>query len=1045
MLPKVFHELETSVFQYLIAWLPHWQLAGQGLKSFPGGENANSSMTPQYAMMLYERGWRPSDPPKNDEDLQRGVSQVLQSMWFVQMTDKDLLTSALMGILLRAVQTRDQSGGVAEPPTLLSALGLVVRNRKNKWCVVDKQYTPGASVIWSVARALVLNPDPETQTQIVGIAARVNEEMSGSGGDNATVVSARLRKLIEDAHALPDPKREDNALGTWRRPSHRVMHKAVAFVADVLVSIQGGPGNKRQQALVRYKWTIGQSWLKHRRLQAVTRNLFLYYMHSNPSYYYCQHRTQGAYTVCKSAELCPSSSCQAQAAARDHLSKVHSCTCGASNAGWQTTADGAVVCSSTCTPRPRPTKSFTLIQAVPWPMATCDETATNTWSSDRDCALFFSHAHVPAAAADELRTKFDEFISTFQAAAADVHASEKGHAASHADTCALVTSEDTFPWKCVGLRHLFGISAKRRERKTDMSLACVYAAEDGPQAATPAPIVDAVDAGTDKLRCYYLRYIAYARHLKEPSSLEEINKIRHGSERDCIEYLRSNPSAEGRALVAESKAFADAVRKRDFDAFKPFVACRAIPLSPSTESNDKRCVTQHLHSEAQIGSNDTGCVASARTTAPYIKCAAKSTESKNVFYGMGKLQSKTQKVRNLRCSQRDGACKPSGIASQLCHATGSAPKCTASPGWTRSSQKFIERLLHQAVTGVGSRPWGATQIEIGNPAVVFMQPTNCAPYFRLAPEGSSYSVASATVGTGQSNTLMNALAQLLVTLAIHHDAPLSLPIQRCGVCTARSSDKPLAPYECASPVENSHEDSLWLPWVQTPKYADVILSDELSAHDSVSFADLQRPLQESITRLDEFCQRMQISQPSAGHTLCRSGRTLYIKPFSFGLSYTGPPLSRTYVNALPATGSTAACEARICQYLHHLKDCSDAAAKRKSKLSVLDYVTAFAARPVLDNDEALRTATESFYWASSYAQSLMSPPPRRAEAKAAAGSATDSVTKPKRVHNTLTTRVEDDRQIAAQRSVTVLQASHATITLDVVVPSLGAKKRADAA
>jgi hypothetical protein len=408
--------------------------------------------------------------------------------------------------------------------------------------------------------------------------------------------------------------------------------------------------------------------------------------------------------------------------------------------------------------------------------------------------------------------------------------------------CAFQISEDGPPWRCKSAEEFGGPAEIRRRRIGVLAN------------ARPTADAAAADAADSEARAQRAEISA--------SDQGVLARAAAGTNEDCRLFLRSASAAPLKRVVAEAERFASAVTRRDARAFLKLIACEVDPLG----GTPKRCRFRALTEESQLGAQDAGCVGSFRAQHPFFRCSTKALgASGKTAAGMQGLHTRGERLMNLRCSPARGrGCQPGALPSQICWAVPSGRRtlCTAAPD---ASYAGLTKLLRHRQDGA-ARPWERhSQIEVGHPAVLFLQPMNCVPYFRSARTGNVFTAMAAE----PCGTLGRALSALLINLALEKSSELVLPCLRHGVCTGAiaAPGADIALSRCTS--ASTRRESCWVAWCETAAY-------DTEAPGRDAFTETR------VEELRRFVALMERAELSFAHPsfLIQKGGALYVRPLS---------------------------------------------------------------------------------------------------------------------------------------------------------------------
>ena len=306
---------------------------------------------------------------------------------------------------------------------------------------------------------------------------------------------------------------------------------------------------------------------------------------------------------------------------------------------------------------------------------------------------------------------------------------------------------------------------------------------------------------------------------------------------------------------------------------------------------------------------------------------------------------------NLRCSARGSGCEPGAVPSQGCWALPSGRRvlCASSPAALNSELAAFLASRRDST----ARPWEEDrEIEVGHPAVLFLQPMNCVPYFRAARRGNAFTALAAE----PCGTLARALSSLVSYLALAKSFTLLLPCARYGVCTgtiARVGEEADLS-TCSSRPERA--ETCWMAWCETAEY---------SSGRSGAFTAAQ------LTELEALAATMEQARLlfAPDFVVLKDGAA-YVRPLSIALAPQAEPSNaRAAINAsLEHTGLPRLKERR---------------APRESALRLAAFLEALGPIASADDRRALELISSHgelrpwegrpaprFFWLSSYLCSL---------------------------------------------------------------------------
>jgi len=727
MLPHLLSHLEAEVFADFVAWLPYWSRRGSmdSLRGFSSGLGANSSVHYGFALSLFERGWRGmADVPALDEGAEaeaavdREVRKCLDSMWFVQMKDRDLLSSALMAAMLHGVAAAERAGSGSEnplePSLALRALGLITRDRpSDPWTRVLPELSPGVDVLWWAARKAAAGgaEGQASAMQLMELAVSAEEvlrdEHRGPAAparfEGCRKLAARFRELRES----PLAGTRASSLGTWREPKEVVLSSAIALTARLLYELKHGPEAAdavASDALREIEKDLRDAWLGLRRLQAFTRNCFLIFVLENPEYYYCIPPVDGS-ASCTPAPPCGRSQCQtegqgilqilkrnlaedfeqvlgdplrspgalARAVAEERATGAPGCRCGPNDVWEQGPATGGrrVFCAEDCRPSPEDAHARShrepLVDLVGWP--TGEGGQPRRWHpwNDKDQlsaleALLLAGRPGSSRERNALRSACRQFDA--------VHARMAPRLNDEASReCALEISEDNFPWTCRAVSSRAGPQAKVREKTKKGHLPHTHppGASGAAASSSAAELAEPAEARVD-LVCFYLRNMALSgliskgvlvpAHVAEV--LQELASTQENKTQRCEAFIRTwHETQPYRQAIDAAKNFARAVAVPRSDVarargFLSLVACEAYPLDELSQQA-RQCRMRTLSGVEQLGALDAGCSESFQPDHPYLRCATQRLDpGGKTPAGLANVSGNPARGRNMRCTPSGG-------------------------------------------------------------------------------------------------------------------------------------------------------------------------------------------------------------------------------------------------------------------------------------------------------------------------------------------------------------------------------------------------------
>jgi hypothetical protein len=1077
--------LEREVLPHMVSWLPHFRHRGAEdfVSCFAGGLGSNSSVSYDLGLRFYESGWRENDTaPAGRGWLQDTVplahteaSRITDMLRFIQFTDRDLLSSAVMAELRAASSRPDVRVSLA-----LRALGLISQTHSlgGRWRAVFPALSPGLDVFWFAARE---------RARVTAYGARPGEGERRAAADAIYKLAVDIEETLRNAHGDPESPEEDAQMcarlsaeiaqvrgnaeqadherklggtrqrGDWsfasalRRPSELVLYEGVREAAEVIAGCQFPPATKTfADGAAKAETRISSRWLRLRRVQAFTRNCVLLFVSQHPEYFHCRHEPRAAVSSpqhdCTAADKCLPADCEEDAgkllnavkqelkgrarnlarvldasdgdkqallarayqrvaqAAREGARGMNLCACGPNNQGWSLeegeppTKGARLWCAQDCRPRTEAEPAVAPPELVGWPQEAGGE--PGAWTQEAaDVMCSFMQLGGPESA--------KPIRSLCQAMAEQMAETAKAIAAGEAKPrdksgCTVRISEDGMPWNCFALKLHHGPRAAQRRGggaelwppSVKLPEAAAGAGEPPASASTARRAASgAAEADTrTALRCFYLRFMS---GFEGPASATERAEFRERvRSRATCRALLDSPRSESdgtlaKAAIAASMSFADAVMnpekqaKRKAGSFLDKIACVAHPLSPA-RAGGKDCVMQTLTEPSQLGAGDTGCSASFSEGSPYLLC--RSQKGAKTRTGLQGVHGLAQKARSKRCAPaKGGLCAEAALPSQACEADLAACRksnLTQSPALL---DEFVARLLAAARgfnAAAGALPRALPKyVEIGNPSVVFLQPRNCAEFFRAAPAGRLF--AFGVPADPQDSELAKALAGLTLHAVMSSEwarlfrAPADERVGICsGVSAARGHHAMASTCQSRSPGRRG-----WYAWSETPKYTELAGAAVSDDHGQKLMALAARMDDAGLVFALREGSSILVREAQGEDT---SAARVYLRPFVLALG--GVDASRTkqkqasqqaatYLGRSLAvsSGDEHAAHATVDALLHDLHSLLSVIAAARGNESeagdsqLLIRLTPFAERLPADN---LRGSDGGPFWASSFMSSL---------------------------------------------------------------------------